>query len=211
MNKSILTTVFAGSVVIANVLAAKLTWLELPFIGGVAIPAGFLAFGVAYLASDLLVEYHGKAAAHDVVNGTILTLVVAYIMVAVAIWFPAAPFYPLQNEYAAVLGDSLSVVLASVVALAIAQHADVRLFAALLDRTGRGHKWVRNCVSTSTSQLIDTVLFVGLGFGLFPLIGLGGDAILGWELLSIIVGQYIVKVIVAVGDTVPFYILTGNK
>jgi Uncharacterized ACR, YhhQ family COG1738. len=79
--KPTLTVLFAGSVILANVLAAKLTWFELPVLGGVAVPAGFVAFGVAYLASDLLVEYHGREYAAAVVNGTVLTLVVAYGLV----------------------------------------------------------------------------------------------------------------------------------
>jgi len=203
-----LVPLFAGSVVLANVLAAKLTWLTLPVVGGVAIPAGFVAFGVAYLASDLVVEYYGKDVAHNMVNGTIALLVVSYALIWVALWFPSAPFWNAQAAYTSVLGSSGSIVLASIIALGIAQHVDVRLFAHLLERTGRSHRWVRNCASTIASQGIDTLVFVGLGFGLFPLLGLGGQATLGWELLSIIVGQYIVKVGVALGDTIPFYIVT---
>ncbi len=118
---------FAGSVVLANVLAAKLTWIELPGIGGVAVLAGFVAFGVAYLASDLLVEYHGKEYAATVVNGTVVTPVIAYALVFLAIWMPTAPFYDGQEAFVATLGDSASIILASVVALAFAQHLDVRL------------------------------------------------------------------------------------
>ena len=208
MKKATLTTIFAGSVVLANILAAKLTWLELPIIGGVAIPAGFVAFGVAYLASDLLVEYYGKEEAHTVVNGTLVTLTLSYGLIWLALWFPSAPFWPLQEQYVSILGGSASIVLASIIALGVAQHIDVDLFSRLMDRTDGNHKWLRNCGSTITSQLIDTVLFVGLGFGVFPLLGLGGEAQLGMALVSIIVGQYIVKVGVALLDTVPFYILT---
>jgi len=208
MRKTTLTTVFAGSVVLANILAAKLTWLEVPIIGGVAIPAGFVAFGVAYLASDLLVEYYGKEEAHNAVNGTLVTLTLSYGLIWLALWFPSAPFWPLQEQYVSILGGSASIVLASIIALGVAQHIDVDLFSRLMNRTDGDHKWLRNCGSTITTQLIDTVLFVGLGFGLFPLLGLGGEAQLGMALVSIIVGQYIVKVGVALLDTVPFYILT---
>jgi len=209
--KLTLTTVFAGSVVLANVLAAKLTWLELPIMGGVAIPAGFVAFGVAYLASDLLVEYHGRNVAHDVVNGTILTLIISYLLIWIAIAMPSAPFWPLQESYVTTLGGSASIVLASIIALGIAQHIDVSLFARLMQRTNGDHKWLRNCGSTITSQGIDTVVFVGLGFGLFPLLGLGGEPQLGMQLVSIIVGQYVVKVGVALLDTIPFYILSRRS
>jgi len=206
--KPTLTALFAGSVILANFLASKLTWFELPGLGGVAIPAGFVAFGVAYLASDLLVEYHGREYAAAVVNGTVLTLVVAYGLVFLAIWMPSAPFYEDQDAFVTTLGDSASIILASVVALALAQHIDVRLFSSLKERTSGQYRWLRNCGSTFVSQGIDTVVFISLGFAIFPAIGLGGDPMWGWALVSIIVGQYTVKLVVAAIDTVPFYVVT---
>lgn len=208
-SKPILTALFAGSVVLANVLAAKLTWFELPGLGGVAVPAGFVAFGVAYLASDLIVEYHGREYAAAVVNGTVLTLVVAYGLVFLAIWMPSAPFYEGQEAFVSTLGGSASILLASVVALAVAQHLDVRLFANLKERTAGEYRWLRNCGSTFVSQGIDTVVFISLGFAIFPAIGLGGDPTWGWSLVSIIVGQYAVKLVVAAIDTLPFYAVTS--
>jgi len=207
--KPTLTALFAGSIVLANVLAAKLTWFELPGLGGVAVPAGFLAFGVAYLASDLLVEYHGREYAANVVNGTVLTLVVAYALVYAAIWMPSAPFYEGQEAYTATLGGSASILLASVVALAVAQHLDVRLFAGLKERTAGDYRWLRNCGSTFASQGVDTVVFITLGFAVFPAIGLGGTPTWGWSLVSIIAGQYTVKLLVAAIDTIPFYAVTS--
>lgn len=108
---------FAGSVVLANILAAKLTYAEIPRIGGAAILAGFVAFGVAYLASDLLVEYCGREEAHSVVNATVGTLVVTYMLIFIAIWMPPAPFWENQSTYEAVFGNSASIVLASIIAL----------------------------------------------------------------------------------------------
>ncbi|SEH56460.1 hypothetical protein SAMN05192561_10783 [Halopenitus malekzadehii] len=206
--RAIFTAVFAGSIVLANVLAAKLTWIELPGLGGVAVPAGFVAFGVAYLASDLLVEYHGKEYAATVVNGTVVTLVIAYALVFLAIWMPTAPFYDGQEAFVSTLGGSASIILASVVALAVAQHLDVRLFANLKIRTAGRHRWLRNCGSTAISQGVDTVVFIILGFAIFPSLGLGGEPTWGWALVSIVVGQYIVKLLVALIDTLPFYAVT---
>ncbi|MFC6751955.1 queuosine precursor transporter [Halorubrum tibetense] len=206
--RAIFTAIFAGSVVLANILAAKLTWVELPGIGGVAVPAGFVAFGLAYLASDLLVEYHGKDYAATVINGTVLTLVLAYALIFLAIWMPTAPFYEGQEAFVTTLGDSASIILASVVALALAQHLDVRLFANLKDRTGGRYRWLRNCGSTAVSQGADTVVFITLGFAIFPALGLGGDPTWGWALVSIVAGQYIVKLVVALIDTLPFYAVT---
>ena len=206
--KAPLTTIFAGSIILANVLAAKLTWFELPGLGGVAVPAGFVAFGVAYLASDLLVEYHGKDYAASVVNGTIITLIVGYGLIFLAIWMPTAPFYGGQSAFVSTLGNSASIVLASVIALGVAQHFDVRLFAGIKARTNDKYRWLRNCGSTFVSQAIDTVIFITLGFAIFPALGLGGNPMWGWSLISIILGQYIVKLGVAGIDTIPFYLVT---
>jgi uncharacterized integral membrane protein (TIGR00697 family) len=208
MTRQTLTALFAGSIVLANILAAKLTWLELPIIGGVAIPAGFVAFGVAYLASDLLVEFHGREVAARTVNGTIFLLVVSYALIYLSVWMPTAPFYGGQSEFATTLTSSGSLIAGSIVALAVAQHFDVRLFDRLLKRTDGDHRWLRNCGSTVTSQLVDTVLFISLAFTVFPALGLGGSVTPLGQLGSIIVGQYIVKVGVAVLDTPAFYLVT---
>jgi len=113
-----------------------------------------------------------------------------------------------QEAFVATLGDSASIILASVVALAVAQHMDVRLFSVLKSRTVGRHRWIRNCGSTAASQGVDTVVFITLGFAIFPALGLGGDPTWGWALLSIVVGQYLIKLLVALVDTVPFYAVT---
>jgi len=203
-----LTALFAGSIVLANILAAKLTWLTLPFTGGVASPAGFVAFGVAYLASDLLVEFHGRKVAARTVNGTIALLIVSYALIYLSVWMPSAPFYGGQAAFAGVLTSSGSIIAGSVVALGVAQHFDVRLFDRLAQRTNGRHRWLRNCGSTMTSQFIDTVLFISLAFAVFPALGLGGSVTPAGQLVSIIVGQYIVKLGVALLDTPVFYLVT---
>jgi len=83
-----------------------------------------------------------------------------------------------------------------------------RLFDHLKTTTDGRHRWLRNCGSTATSQLLDTVVFIVLGFGVFPALGLGGHATTGWALVSIVAGQYVVKLGVAALDTIPFYIVT---
>ena len=205
--KETLTALFAVSIAIANVSAAKLTWFDLPLLGGVAVPAGFVAFGVAFLCSDLMVEFYGREYASRVVNGTIVALLAAYTLIYVAILLPSAPFGVPQDAYATVLGSGAGIVLASVITISVSQHVDVRLFDRIKRVTGTRHKWVRNIGSTSASQALDTVLFITLAFALYPLIT-GGEAMLGHELTLTIVGQYIVKLVLVALDTPLFYLIT---
>ena len=208
--KTTLTILFGVSIAVANVTAAKLAWFELPVLGGVAVPAGFLAFGVAFLCSDLLVEFEGREYAHDVVNGTVVALVAAYGLIFTAIAMPTAPFYGDAAAYESVLGSGGAIVAASVVTILVSQHVDVGVFARIRETTGAGHKWARNLGSTATSQGIDTVLFITLAFAVFPAIQ-GGEVLWGVPLLLTIVGQYVVKLAVAVLDTPVFYAVTALR
>lgn len=80
---------------------------------------------------------------------------------------------------------------------------DVRLFDRLRTVTGGKHRRLRNYRSAATSQLADTMIFIGLGFVAFPAPGLAGDPTWGWDLVTIIIGQYIFKLGIATVDTVP--------
>jgi uncharacterized integral membrane protein (TIGR00697 family) len=205
--KQTLTVVFATSIAIANITAAKLSWFELPGLGGVAIPAGFVAFGVAFLCSDLMTEFYGRDYTHKVVNGTIIALIGAYLLTYVAILLPVAPFYGAHEAYTTTLSASAGIVAASVITLTLSQHVDVELFARLKTKTGGSHKWLRNLGSTTVSQLLDTVVFIGLAFTVFPILQ-GQDPLLGTALLLTIIGQYVMKLVVALGDTPIFYVAT---
>jgi len=203
--KTTLTALFAIGIVTANITAAKIAWIPLPILGKVAVPAGFVAFGFAFLMSDLLVEHYGKAYAKEVVKGTVIGLVVAYGLVWLAIWLPSAPFYN-GEQYASVLGGSAAVVIASVLTIAISQPFDVWLFARLKKATQGGHKWLRNCVSTGTSQILDTVVFISLAFWIIPALQ-GTQTTTGMALVMIIVGQYLAKLVIVGLDTPLFYAL----
>jgi uncharacterized integral membrane protein (TIGR00697 family) len=204
--KPTLTVLFAVSLITANVTAAKVAFVPLPLLGAVAVPAGFVAFGVAFLASDLMVEYYGEGYAAAVLWATVAALLVAYSLIWTAIALPSAPFYD-PAAFDAVLGQSSAVVIASVVTIALSQRLDVWLFARLKRATDGRHRWVRNCVSTGTSQILDTVVFISLAFAVFPWLQ-GGDPMTGWALASIIVGQYVAKLVVALADTPLFYLVT---
>lgn len=205
--KQFLMVVFGVSIVVANLTAAKLAWFVLPYIGGVAVPAGFVAMGVAFLCSDALVEMYGAESAHTAVNVTIGALVVAWGLVYASILMPAAPFYEQAEAFTTIFGASSTIVVAGVLTMIVSQHLDVWVFGKLKDVTEGKWKFVRNVGSTSVSQLVDTALFVVLGFIVLPQF-LGGATQPFGVVVGLIVGQYVVKLLVAALDTPLFYALT---
>jgi len=208
--KESLGVMFAVSIAIANVTAAKLAWFSIPFLGEVSVPAGFVAFGLAFLCSDLMVEFYGKEYAHKVVNGTVIALVAAYALIFIAISMPVAPFYGAHEAYITTLSSSSAIVAASIITIIVSQNIDVHVFSLIKEITSGEHKWMRNVGSTGISQAIDTVIFITLAFAFFPFLQ-GGEPMWGMALALTIVGQYIVKLLVALADTIPFYLVVYSK
>lgn len=199
---------FAGSLITANLTAAKLTYIELPILGVVMIPAGFIAIAVAFLCSDFMANQYGKEYAHKVVNATVITLGVTWALVWAAIYLPVAPAFETHEAYVQTLGSGSGIIAASIITVLVSQHIDINIFHRIHSLTGEGHRWARNLGSTSISQFVDTVLFITLAFAVFPTF-FTGDPVYGVALLMMIFGQYAVKLGVAILDTPVFYAITS--
>lgn len=206
-SKTVLSIAFATSLVVANLVATKLAFFDIPFIGGVAVPAGFAAIGVSFLCTDLLGELHGRDVARRTVNATVIALGVAWVLVYVAIWFPAAPFYEQAEAFDTIFGASGTIVTAGILTTLLSQNVDVSVFHRLREYTDGRHKWLRNLGSTGVSQLLDTSVFIVLAFVFLPSV-MGGTTTPLAVIPGMIVGQYVVKLVVAVLDTPIFYLIS---
>lgn len=208
-----LVALFVTALTTAQLTSSKLLAIplpvELPAVGsGVILPGAALAYSLTFLASDTFSELYGEAAARRLVwvgfgmNFILLALVWSTILA------PAVD--PEQaSQYRAVLAPGTNIVLGSLGAYVISQNWDVYVFHRLKDATDGGKLWLRNILSTATSQAIDTVLFVGLAFYVAPVILGFGQPLPGSVLVSLVVGQYILKLLIALGDTPVVYALVG--
>jgi uncharacterized integral membrane protein (TIGR00697 family) len=209
-SKTVLSIVFATSLVVANLVATKLAFFQIPYLGGVAVPAGFAAIGVSFLCTDLLGDLHGRDEARRVVNATVVALGVAWVLVYTAIWFPTAPFYQHGQAFNTIFGASGTIVTAGILTTLVSQNIDVSVFHRLRTYTGGRHKWLRNLGSTGVSQLVDTTLFIVLGFAILPRL-MGGTITPLVAIPGLILGQYVVKLVVAGLDTPLFYLLSRRS
>lgn len=191
-NLQILTSVFVVSLIIANIVSAKIVsfW-------GMVIPAAIVAYPLTFLITDIIGEIWGKQEANKVVKIGLLCQVVSLILIGLAIALPVAPFADNQAEFVGIMKSGFRVVAASLVAYFISQSWDVWLFHKLKEKCNDKHKWLRNNLSTITSQIIDTAIFITIAFvGIVPNI---------WVMIG---SQYLIKVVFALLDTIPFYLLT---
>lgn len=193
-NLLILNGIFITSLLIANVLSAKIVsfW-------GMVIPAAIVAYPLTFLMTDLIGEIWGKEQANKAVKLGFICQIASLIMIGLAILLPVAPFADNQAQFKSIMGQSFRVVAASLVAYYCSQSWDVWIFHKIRDISTK-HKWIRNNVSTMTSQMIDTAIFITIAFiGVVP------------NIWTMIISQYVIKVVYAALDTIPFYLLTKGS
>lgn len=193
-NLLILNGIFITSLLIANVVSAKIVTF-----GGLVIPAAIVAYPLTFLMTDVIGEIWGKEQANETVKLGFICQLVSLILIGLAIILPVAPFADNQAEFKGIMAQSFRVVAASLVAYYCSQSWDVWVFHKIREK-GTGNKWLRNNLSTMTSQIIDTAIFITIAFiGTVPNI---------WVMIG---SQYLIKCIYALLDTVPFYYLTRGS
>ena len=205
----VLTALFVTALVTAQVISAKLLSIGLPLLGAVTAPGGTLAYAFTFFASDCLSELYGKRYAQRVVNVAFGMNLVLLALVFATIWVPAAQGSVDPDAFATVLGLSGNVVLGSLCAYVLSQNWDVIAFHRIREATDGAALWLRNVGSTASSQLIDTVVFTLVAFVVAPaLLGVGAALPLS-VVWSLIVGQYVLKLLIAVVDTPLVYAAVG--
>jgi uncharacterized integral membrane protein (TIGR00697 family) len=210
----VLGAIFVAALATAQLTAAKVLAFELPFslpLAGaeLTLPGAALAYALTFLASDCYTELYGKRAAQVLVNVAFAMNFLVLALVWSTILAPAASSSIDPAAFELVLGASTNIVAGSLLAYVVSQNLDVVVFDTLRDATDGERLWLRNIASTATSQLVDTVIFVGIAFWIVPrTVGIGPQPP-GTVVVSLMVGQYLLKLLIALLDTPFVYLITG--
>ena len=203
-----LVALFVTALITAQVTAAKVVAIGLPFEAPLTgaellVPAAVFAYAITFFASDCYTELYGKRAAQALVNVAFLMNFVLLALIWLAILAPIFDGSPVSQEpFATTLGASTGVVAGSLLAYLVSQNWDVVVFHGLRSYTSGRYLWLRNVVSTATSQLIDTAIFIGVAFVVFQGFPLG-------DALALAVGQYLFKLALVGVDTPFVYLVVG--
>lgn len=211
-NLTILIVLFVASLLTSNIISSNGMILTTIYLGNIQLlaPAAVLAYALTFLATDVIGQIWGKKEA----NFAVILGLIAQILCTALIFFTPIIFKPwfVGGETYDALNGLGWFTLGSLIAYCCSQTWDVYIFHRIKekakDRFGEDkynkQRWLWNNGSTMTSQIIDTVIFIGIGFG----VGLG---MRGNELVGIMIGQYCVKFILALLDTPIFYLLTRDS
>lgn len=203
--------VFAVALVASNVTATKLIRTGIA-IGPteILLPGGILCYAITFLMTDVIGELWGRKQANKIVRWGLFCQILASALISITVLLPA--FDTNQDAYfTQALGQSFVLTLASLTAYVFSQTVDVALFHGIRKRfigMGTKHRWIWNNASTLISQIVDTAIFLIIGFGLGQKMFFTGQTGI---LAGMFVGQYVVKFLLAILDTPFFYFMTRKK
>jgi queuosine precursor transporter len=197
-------------------------------LGPMQLAVGVLPYPLTFLCTDLISELYGRRRANFLVTtGFVLNffiLGVLYLGHALPGVPPAAqpPWQVIALAEDIMLPDGTIVagsvelftlifastsgaVFASMMAYVAAQFCDVQVFHYVKRMTRGKHLWLRNNVSTLTSQAVDSVVVISVTFG--AAFAAGNMALA--TLLVLMASNYAFKATVALLDTIPMYFLVA--
>ena len=199
----LLASLFITSLVVSNLIFQKFFYwypLDLKIFDNhlFELSVGILPYPLTFLITDLISEIYGKKKANQVVITGIFASFFSMAILLIANRVPAIENSPIDDlTFNKVFALSPIAVLASMIAYLLAQFVDIRIYH-FWKRLTRGKMlWLRNNFSTFSSQLIDTILVVGL---------LSFFDVLEWSLFwGLVISGFLFKVLVAAIDTPILY------
>ena len=189
-------------IVIATILA-NIQVTKIIYLFGIEATLGNILYGTIFLGTDVLNEIFGKKSAKKAVYLGFITMIVTVILMTISLKFIPHPNDFVQTSLETIFGYLPRLLLASLIAFIISQLIDVYVFD-LIKRLLPDNKWlwVRNNLSTSFSQLIDTLIFVPIAFY---------NTVSNQVLVGIMISTYLIKIIVAILDTPFIYLIKKIK
>jgi queuosine precursor transporter len=153
---------------ITNAIVAELIGSKLIQIGPFVMSIGIIPWPIVFLSTDLINEYYGRNGVKKLSLITASLIAYAFVILLFAIKVPAAVGISgvSDEQFYAVFGQSLWIIVGSIAAFLTSQVVDVSIFWLLRDKTGGKMIWLRSTGSTVISQLIDTFVVLGIAFWL---------------------------------------------
>jgi uncharacterized integral membrane protein (TIGR00697 family) len=220
----LLAGLFWGSLVMLNILGTSRFINLSEYIGlsessGIqfVLAVGVLPYPITFLCTDFISELYGRKRANFVVwIGLMLNLWVLFILWLGGALNPpefinyglssANEFQEIPREYAFYYIRNLTfgATLASMLAYLCAQFVDVYIFHYLKELTKGKKLWLRNNVSTLTSQLVDTTAVILITYLYTDALPINERAAIFPQLMMLIASGYLFKAVMALLDTIPF-------
>ena len=156
--------VLAG-IFITNAIVAELIGGKLIDVGSAVMSIGILPWPIVFVTTDLINEYYGEKGVKKLSLITASLICYCFVLLYFAMKIPTSSISTVSNsQFGAVFGQSMWIIVGSIVAFLVSQFIDVTLFHFLKNKTGNKMIWLRSTGSTVISQLFDSFIVLGIAF-----------------------------------------------
>ena len=165
--KDIVYIILAG-LFIANAIVAELIGGKLIVIGPFIMSIGILPWPIVFITTDIINEHFGRDGVKKLSFITAGLIAYCILILFIGTKIPALVTNETVNDeqFYAVFGQGLFIMVASIIAFLVSQLIDVSIFWFLRKKTGKKMIWLRSTGSTIISQLIDSFIVSGIAFWL---------------------------------------------
>ena len=188
---------YGGMVCIAGVFGNKQVAL-----GPLAVEAGIFAFLLLVITSSAVAEMHGRETANRLVLWGFVPLLMSLVLTIIVLAVPAAKdMDPARlSAFDLMMGGTRRMWVAGLIAYGCSSLLNVTIFSRLKGSEGSKLLWFRSAVASGLSQIVDTLLFIGIAFyGVFPITKLLIGQMLAKVVLSVVMVPPLIYLFVAIG------------
>jgi queuosine precursor transporter len=194
---------FVAVLLCSNLIGVhKVSVVHLPFYGDYIYGAGVLFFPISYLFGDILTEVYGYARSRKVIWAGFGALIFASLMAFVVTLLPVASTMEPEKQKAIemIFGQTPRIVAASLLAFWLGEFVNSFVLAKMKLLTSGKFMWLRTIGSTIFGEIADSIIFYPVAF-----YGIWSNE----QLISVMIGNYFIKVLWEVLATPFTYIIVG--
>ncbi len=191
-----LTVLYTVCLLLSNLIAGKM-WAVTE---SITLPAAVILFPVTYILGDVFTEIYGFKNARTVIWIGFFCSFFAVAVYLLTIALPHPGFFENQDAYAAVLGTTPRVAVASFVGYLFGEFSNSMILSKLKVATKGEKLYVRTILSTIVGEGFDSVIFITISF-----LGTMDNG----TLLRMILFQYLFKVLYEIVFTPLTYVAVG--
>lgn len=199
-----------SGIFITNALLAELIGGKIIQFGAFTLSLGVIQWPIVFITTDLINEYFGKRGVRNLSIFTAILISYSFLVLFIGMQIPAVSFSSVTDEsFNNVFGQSLWIIVGSLIAFLLSQAVDVFVFWMVRARTKGKLLWLRATGSTLVSQLVDSLVVLGIAFYLPGQLGLvppGGQAWTLDQYLGTAGSNYTYKLLVAIAMTPVIYL-----
>ncbi|MFT6748588.1 MAG: putative integral membrane protein (TIGR00697 family) [Flavobacterium sp.] len=200
-SKKDLVYIILAGIFITNAIIAELIGGKLIYIGEYVMSVGILPWPVVFVTTDLINEYFGQSGVRKLSVLTAILIAYCFVVLFIALQIPAVKGIGLITDFQfnSVFGQSMWIIVGSIIAFLISQLIDVTVFNFFKKKTGNKMIWLRSTGSTVISQFFDSFIVLGIAFWLT------GKLSTEVFIASALTG-YFVKLVIAIAMTPLIYL-----